>query len=517
MVCCALFAEVQHSLTDPGDDMTDAVLARETNRRQLQHIISGLSDGVILVEVDQTIIWANEAALLMHGVNEVSELGADGGAYRERFSLRYRNNHPLDPDQYPISRVAAGEEFSDVLVEVSRVGDEEDRSRVHRVRSMVLSDSSGEPESLVLIMADATEWASAEQRFEKTFNANPAPAVICRLSDLRFIKVNQGFLEMTGHSRENVIGRSVYEVDVLENAERKDLAIERLNAGATIPQMQAELKMPEGGTKLVIVAGQPLDMNEEDCMLFSFIDLEARRKAETALRQSEERFAKTFKLTPVPIMVCTADRQQIVDANEAFLSTLGFTTLEMIGKTVAEMDFLDKGKDAVQLFDILEKSGHIEGVDFKVRKKSGEIMHCVLAADTVTIQDAACYLFVFMDITERKRSELELVEAIETVMKDASWFSQTLIEKLANAKRVNGQNLPTASFTDLTARERDVLGLICEGLADKEIASRLNLALNTIRNHVATVYSKLDVHSRAEAIVWARERHLFASQGTKKR
>lgn len=156
-------------------------------------------------------------------------------------------------------------------------------------------------------------------------------------------------------------------------------------------------------------------------------------------------------------------------------------------------------------------------MDLKVRKKSGEVIDCVLAADTVTIQDAACYLFVLMDITERKRSELELVDAIEAVMKDASWFSQTLIEKLANAKRLNPQNLPSASFTDLTARERDVLGLICEGLADKEIASRLNLALNTIRNHVATVYSKLDVHSRAEAIVWARERHLFASQGLGKR
>ena len=141
----------------------------------------------------------------------------------------------------------------------------------------------------------------------------------------------------------------------------------------------------------------------------------------------------------------------------------------------------------------------------------------MLAADTVTIQDNACYLFVLMDITERKRSELELVEAIETVMQDASWFSQTLIEKLANAKRVNTRHLPSASFTDLTARERDVLGLICEGLADKEIAARLNLALNTIRNHVATVYSKLDVHSRAEAIVWARERNLFANQGKSKR
>jgi DNA-binding NarL/FixJ family response regulator len=117
-----------------------------------------------------------------------------------------------------------------------------------------------------------------------------------------------------------------------------------------------------------------------------------------------------------------------------------------------------------------------------------------------------------MDITERKRTELELVAAIEEVMKDASWFSRTLIEKLANVKSVNSAQLPNMSFTDLTARERDVLGLICEGLADKEIAARLKLAPNTVRNHVAAVYSKLDIHSRSEAIVWARERGLFSSE-----
>jgi DNA-binding NarL/FixJ family response regulator len=58
-----------------------------------------------------------------------------------------------------------------------------------------------------------------------------------------------------------------------------------------------------------------------------------------------------------------------------------------------------------------------------------------------------------------------------------------------------------------------VLELICEGLADKEIAARLKLAPNTVRNHVSTVYSKLDVHSRSEAIVWARERGLFSGSG----
>jgi PAS domain S-box-containing protein len=502
------------SLAGNGETMNQAVLAKQTDRRQLQSIIGGLSDGVLLIESDRNILWANDAALAMHGVGSLQELGGDGAEYAARFNLRYRNNHPLAPDNYPIHRVAGGESFSDVVVEVRPV-DDENKCWVHRVRSMILDDRSGETELRVLIIADATELASAEQRFERTFAANPAPAVICRLSDLRYIKVNQGFLEMTGYSREQVIGRSVYELDVLENAERKELAIERLNDGGTIPQMQAELKLPDGGSKLVIVAGQPLDINEDDCMLFSFMDMEPRRKVETALRQSEERFAKAFRLTPVPTMVCNAESQFVVEVNEAFISTTGFTAQELTGRSVQELGFVDGKKSGEQIFHELKKSGSIEAMEIKVRKRGDEVIDCMLSADTVIIQDIPCYLLVIMDISERKRSELELVAAIEEVMQDASWFARSLIEKLANVKKVKAPPMPGNSLADLTTREKDVLGLICEGLADKEIAARLRLAPNTVRNHVATMYSKLGVHSRAEAIVWARERALFATDKRK--
>lgn len=494
--------------------MSQDVLAKETNRRQLQQIIAGLSEGVILLEGDKTLLWANDAALAMHGVGEIAELGTNTREYAQRFALRYRNNHRIAVENYPISRVAAGETFSDVVVEVTPVADPE-RTWVQRIRSMILTDRAGEPESLVLILSDATDWADAEQRFERTFNANPAPAVICRLSDLRYIKVNQGFVEMTGYPRDQVIGRSVYELDVLENAENRDLAIERLSEGATIPQMEAELRLPRGGSKLVIVAGQPLEINDEACMLFSFMDLEPRRQAQTALRQSEERFAKSFRLTPVPTLVCSADDLQVLDVNDAFVSTTGYLTEELLGRTVAQVGFVDGKEACVRLFSALGKAGSLEGVDVKVRKKDGELIDCAVSADTVDIQDRPCYLLVLMNITERKRTELELVVAIEEVMQDTSWFSQTLIEKLANVKSVNTTQWPSISFTDLTSRERDVLGLICEGLADKEIAARLKLAFNTVRNHVATVYSKLDVHSRSEAIVWARKRGWFAELGAK--
>ena len=75
-------------------------VAAGVDRHELRQIIAGLSEGVILVEPDQTIAYANEAALAMHGADSLDELGPTVDEYRERFCLRYRNN--VTPNQYPI-------------------------------------------------------------------------------------------------------------------------------------------------------------------------------------------------------------------------------------------------------------------------------------------------------------------------------------------------------------------------------------------------------------------------------
>ncbi|RAS33211.1 PAS domain S-box-containing protein [Paraburkholderia bryophila] len=500
---------VQSPTSSASDDTPppdDKVLRSQTDRRQLQQIITGLTEGVILVEPDQTIVWANQAALEMHGIAEIAQLGADVTEYRERFRLRYRNNHPLPQGSYPIERVVAGECFSDVVVEVFPAHDDE-VNWVHRVRSLVLTNARGEPDCLALILHDASEWASAEKRFEKTFNANPAPAVICRLSDQRYIKVNLGFLEMTGYAREDVIGRSVYELDVFEGAEKRDLAIERLSEAATIPQMEALLRLPEGGTKFVVVAGQPIDIGEEACMLFTFMDLEPRKRAESALRQSEERFEKSFRMTPVSTVLFVADDYTTLDINDAFTVTTGFGSEELLGKPLDQSPLWTDDACA-RISAALVESGSVRNVEFLVKSHRGETLNCLVSAEAVSIHGKDCVLMTLLDITERKRSEMELVTAIETVMQDASWFSQTLIEKLVNVRRANAPDAG-GHLADLTARERDVFACLCGGLADKEIARELGLAPNTVRNHVATIYAKLDVHSRGEAIVWAQTRGHF--------
>ncbi|WP_052365123.1 helix-turn-helix transcriptional regulator [Halotalea alkalilenta] len=484
-------------------------LRRQTTRRQLQQIIAGLSDGVILLDPSGELAWANQAALEMHGVDELESLGGDVGTYRERFLLRYRNNHPLQPGQYPLERLLAGESFEDVVIEVAPVAEEAPPLRIHRARGLVLTDENDEADCLVLVVQDATDWALAEQRFERTFNANPAPALICRLSDQRYVKVNQGFLEMTGLTREAVIQRSVYQLDVFSQAERRAQAIERLEAGQTIAQMEAALALPDGSNKWVMVAGQPIDFNDEPCMLFTFTDLEPRRRMELALRLSEERFEKAFRMSPVPSTLVGEDFV-LFEVNDAFVSTLGYDGETLVGRSAESLGLWEE--ESRRRFDeSLAKEGSVRGLELQVRTRQGEVLDCQVSAERVLLQgEEICTLVTLLDITERRRSEAELVNAIEAVMQDASWFSRTLLEKLANVRRANVAGKSEGPrLDDLSAREREVLSLLCQGLADKEIARKLGLAPNTVRNHVSTIYAKLGLHSRAEAIVWARERGIF--------
>jgi PAS domain S-box-containing protein len=354
----------------------------------------------------------------------------------------------------------------------------------------------------------------AEERFERMFGANPAPAAICRLSDLRFVKINEGFLQLTGYERAGVLGRSVYEIDVLRKAERRELAVACLKAGTTIPQMEATLDLPHDPERHVIVAGQPIDIGDEPCMLFTFADLEDRHKAEEALRQSEERFATAFRLVPVPSAIGAAgtdDTIHLVDANEAFTATFGWSTASLQGRRIDELDlWTDRAEE--RRFDAeLVRTGLVRG--FEARLQSGEgdkrvIVDCLVSAAAVVIDARPCVLFVFQDITQRKRSEAELIAAIEAVMADASWFSRAVVEKLAALRHPAppGGSAAKGGLDALSVREREVLAMICRGLTDAEIGGELKLSRNTVRNHVASLYRKIGVSRRSAVVVWGRER-----------
>ncbi|MGY6272486.1 PAS domain S-box protein [Achromobacter denitrificans] len=490
--------------------MTANATAPHAHRQHLQNIIAGLNEGIILLEANGAITWANACALGLHGADKLEDLGATPSGYRKRYTLTYRNHHRVPARHYPLDRLAAAEPFEDLLLDLARK-DDADFLRNVRARGLNLEGGDG-ADYRVLILHDQTGQINAEERFERAFSANPAPALICRLSDLRYVKVNQGFLEMTGYPREDVLGRSAYELDVLDGGEDKDAAVARLNEGQTIAQREGAVKLADGREKFVIVAGQPIDMNGVPCMLFTFIDLEARKRTELALRESEERFSTAFRLAPVPMALCEDEELRALEVNDAFAAAIGSTAESCAGQSLAELGLQPYEGMAASL----RRGESARNREAALVAADGGQMDCLVSAEPVTIGGLRRALIVMQDITERKRSETELLTAIEAVMQDTSWFSRGIIEKLAQLRQPAPATRDVGELAQLTSREREVLGLMCQGHDDDGIARHLKLSRNTVRNHVATIYSKIGVHRRSAAIVWARDRGITGHESSRK-
>lgn len=474
------------------------------NFAQLQKIIGGLSEGIVLFDTGLRTVWANAAALQMHGAEALEELGTTLAEHRERFRFRFRNNHELDAGAHPVEAAANGDEEVEVVVEVFRAA-AEDPEWVHSIRCEALRGDDGEVECYAMIVADESRRFEAEERFESAFNANPAPALICRLEDACFIKVNMGFLEMTGYTREALIGRPLGEIDIFTGAENRETAEERFREGRMIPQMEACLPLPGGGSKFVILTGEPIELQEKPCMLFCFADLDPRKKAEAALRQSEERFAKSFRLSPVPTAICLREDLKVLNANDAFLTLAGDGSEEIIGRSIFDKALAAPSATVAEIRARTGAGESLAALEVRLDVQDGSRIDCLLSTEHVQINDEDCVLVVLQDITERKRTETELMTAIEKVMTDASWFSRSVVEKLASVRQ-GGSGAPGPGLDDLSMRERDILGLIAEGRSDAAMSEILHLSPNTIRNHVASLYRKIGVNRRTAAAIWARER-----------
>lgn len=467
-------------------------------QRQLAQVVAGLAEGVILIEPDHTIAYANAAALAMHGVAELGDLGATVAEYRANFVLHYRNHREVGPLQHPVERILAGEAFRDAVVEVNHFRDP-GKTWMHRMRGLVTTDDAGTPNGLALLMQDASDRYEAEERFECMFGANPAPAVVCRLSDLRYVKVNQGFIELSGYTRDQVLGRTFTEVDLIGQGERRASAVAHLHAGTTIRQREACLSVPSDAEKYVIVAGHPIEMpGGERCMLFTFADLEDRRKAEAELRLSEERFAKAFELSPIPTALLSSDAQVPTSVNEAYAAAFG-------AADATSVPWAEEAEGS-RFRRELQRYGRVRAFEGQLRTRDGDVLDCLVSAEKVTVNGGEGLLCAVQDISSRKRTETELISAIESVMADASWFSHGVIEKLALLRNPPRPGKPQAMAEKLTTREGDMLEGICRGDTDEEISKALGVSLSTVRNHVASLYRKIGVNRRSAVVVWARER-----------
>ena len=154
-------------------------------------------------------------------------------------------------------------------------------------------------------------------------------------------------------------------------------------------------------------------------------------------------------------------------------------------------------------------NGELRDLHLPLSRADGAAVDCFVSPVDLTVNGERITIGVIQEINGPKQAS-DLMAAVETVVADStSWFTRTVMEKIKAIGQVKQTNPrePNASDLDLLSdREREVLGLICEGHTDAQMGDLLGLSENTVRNHIASLYRKIGVNRRTAAIIWARER-----------
>ena len=345
------------------------------------------------------------------------------------------------------------------------------------------------------------ERDEAQARFQITFDANPAPSMIVRLADQRVLEANPGLPEVTGRPNAEVKGRRIPELALFPNRDlgKFERIMENLRQGEATSKETLTVCSASQNDRVVQISAKAIELDAGTCGIFTFADV-------TELKHAQELFTQVFRLAPVPITL-TDTQQHFTDVNESFEVLSGYARSEVVGRTSFELQLWSLPEDYRRIQNALTAHGEFHNLDLSLRTKGGDERHIIGSAKRLTVAGEQILLHIFYDVTARKRTESEMHQAIQSVMNDTTWFSRSLIEQL---NRIHGgEEAETLEQVALSRREQEVLEHMAQGLSNQDIADALGLARQTVRNHIAVIYSKLNVHSRVEAVLWARERGLI--------
>ena len=250
------------------------------------------------------------------------------------------------------------------------------------------------------------------EEFNSTLLTNTSNAIFVTYPDGAIKYVNPAFEKLTGFSLAEIIGmktpypwwpkryKDEIEASLTETTPREGINLgERLAKQMTFQKKNGELFTVDLNATIINKNGK------REYILVTWIDITERKKAEEALKDSEEKFSKAFNASANAIGITSLQTNLFIEVNESFTRFNGYSREELIGHNAREFNLWVKPEELKKLTDILQKDGRVFNLEFSSRMKSGEIRVGLFSAEKINIGGEPCRITVITDITERKKAE----------------------------------------------------------------------------------------------------------------
>jgi PAS domain S-box-containing protein len=259
--------------------------------------------------------------------------------------------------------------------------------------------------------------------------------------DGRILEANDAFLSLVGYEREDLVAGRLRWTNLTppEWRARTERAVGEAEMTGAIQPFEKEYFRKDGSRVPVLLGSAGFDETASQGVAF-VLDLTERKRAEAALRASEERWRAMFETAPVGITMRDFEHRKYLTANESFQRMIGYTEDELQHLTALDITHEDDQPATQRRID----SGVIGVLQRKrYRRKDGEVISADVTPFVVPSTDSTPAFLgaVIVDITERKRAE----EALQQAQADLARLNRIMLLGEMTASIAHEVNQPISA------------------------------------------------------------------------
>ncbi len=479
-------------------------------------MVSALDEGIVILDSNLAVVACNASAERILGVGRGQLIGRTN--LDPSWRTIYEDGSDFSPETHPVTlTLKTGKPCSNVILGLRRSDDSLVWVSINT--QPLFRQREDKPYAVVSSFTDITERKkveaeirASEERFSTMFQSNPCAMTMMTYPEGRIVNSNEAWLKAFGHTLTDVVGRTTAELKLWLNPEQREKAYTLLQKDGFIRNMESAFVSKDGSKGYFLLSAEIIEFKQETYLLVTCYDITERKRAERALRESEEHYRLLFEHSFAGIARMTADGV-LVDCNDAMAVMFGCRSTEELLQADPGLFYIDLAEQRRLIEELLNK-GSLRNREFLMKRIDGSLVWTLINASLFRPNEESEPMFegVILDITERKQTEQQLQQVYQQ--------SRTLLARLETIReeeriRISreihdnlGQIL-TGLKLDFSWLEKRLVRSSDEGLVRKtgakltEIAGLLEEAIQTVRD-IATELrpSVLDTLGLRAAIHW---------------
>jgi PAS domain S-box-containing protein len=438
------------------------VLKQANSSVQTTKILENVSEGIYILDRDWHFVYANQRAAsdLRTNLKNLS-----GEHIWEKFP------------QYKGTDLES--KYREVMTSRrSFVFEWYDRNAVKRYHIRVFPSEDG----ISVYLQDITEYTQFE---ESLIESNRRYRSLVEMTSDFIWEVNQAgvytyaspkIYDILGYRPEEILGKTPFELMPPKEARRMKKIFEEYTIHQKpINSLENTNKHKDGHLVVLETSGVIILDSQGKVIGYRGIDrdITERKQAEKSLKESEERFSRVFHSSESTFVITTLKEGTIIDANEAFITSTGYSREELIGHKTTEIGLWGNPEQRGELIRRLKAEGKVHRQDVEVRTKNGRLMNTLFSMEIIHFDGKDYALTTAIDITERKRVEEALAMAKDELEIKVKERTRQLAQSEEEYRRlVDNANEGVSVVQDgvnkfVNKRGLEISGYLREELVDK--------------------------------------------------